>query len=157
MRESASGSFVSVLGASGYTFVHASSSQNTEDFIDAHVKAFHFYGGVPNIVVPDNLKAAVISHKRGVAKLNESYADMGQHYGVALLPARPYHPQDKSHVELGVKGCQRWILAKLRNYTFFSIDELNVAISPLLDAYNVNFTRSFQPFHKDVSTFLTVN
>lgn len=133
--------FVCVLGASGYTFVHASSSQNTEDFIDAHVRAFHFYGGVPNMVVPDNLKAAVISHKRGVVKLNESYADMGRHYGVALLPARPYHPQDKSHVELGVKACQRWILAKLRNHTFFSIDELNVAINPLLDAYNAKIIR----------------
>ncbi len=128
--------FVAVLGASGYTFVHAVISQNTEDFIECHNKAFHFYGGVPNQLVPDNLKAAVISHKRGVVKLNESYADMGRHYGVAIVPARPYHPQDKSKAELGVKGIQRWILMKLRHQTFFDVDELNDAISKLLDAYN---------------------
>jgi transposase len=128
--------FVGVLGASGYTFVHAVSSQSTRDFIACHNQAFNFYGGVPNMVVPDNLKAAVISHKRGRITLNESYADMGRHYNVAIAPARPYHPQDKSKVELGVKGIQRWILMKLRNRTFFDIDELNSALSSLLDAYN---------------------
>ena len=128
--------FVSVLGASGYTFVHAVMSQNTEDFIECHNEAFAFYGGVPNQVVPDNLKAAVISHKRGAVKLNESYADMGRHYGVAIVPARPYKPQDKSKVELGVKGIQRWILMRLRKHTFFDIDELNDAIAQLIDAYN---------------------
>ena len=133
--------FVVVLGASGYTFVDACASQKSIDFINSHNKAFHFYGGVPNILVPDNLKAAVTSNKRGRVVLNESYADMGRHYGVAIIPARPYHPQDKSHVELGVKGCQRWILARLRNHTFFSIDELNDAISPLLDAYNAKVIR----------------
>lgn len=133
--------FVCVLGSSGYTFVHASPSQSTSDFIDSHNKAFGFYGGVPNIVVTDNLKAAVLSHKKGNVRLNESYADMGRHYGVALIPARPYRPQDKSHVELGVKGAQRWILARLRNHTFFSIDELNEAIGPLLDAYNAKVIR----------------
>jgi len=128
--------FVSVLGASGYTFVHAVTSQNTEDFIECHNEAFVFYGGVPNQVVPDNLKAAVISNKRGNVKLNESYADMGRHYGVAIVPARPYKPQDKSKVELGVKGIQRWILMRLRNHTFFDINELNDAIGKLIDAYN---------------------
>ncbi len=128
--------FVSVLGASGYTFVHAVMSQSTEDFITCHNEAFAFYGSIPNQLVPDNLKAAVISHKRGVVILNESYADMGRHYGVAIVPARPYRPQDKSKVELGVKGIQRWILMKLRHQTFFDINELNDAIATLLDAYN---------------------
>lgn len=128
--------FVSVLGASGYTFVHATSTQSTKDFISSHMVAFHFYGGVPNILVPDNLKAAVISHKKGVVKLNESYADMARHYGAAVEPARPYKPQDKSKVELGVKAIQRWILMKLRHHTFFSVDELNQQINLLLDGYN---------------------
>ena len=128
--------FVAVLGASGYTFVHAVMSQNTEDFIECHNKAFYFFDGVPNQVVPDNLKAAVISHKRGKVKLNESYADMGRHYSVAIVPARPYKPQDKSKAELGVKGIQRWILMKLRRRTFFDVNELNDAISSLLDDYN---------------------
>jgi transposase len=128
--------FVSVLGASGYTFVHATPTQTTKDFIASHVLAFQFYEGVPNILVPDNLKAAVISNKKGKVKLNESYKDMARHYGVAIQPARPYKPQDKSKVELGVKAIQRWILAKLRHITFFSVDELNEKISELLDEYN---------------------
>lgn len=133
--------FVCVLGASGCTFVHATSSQSTKDFISSHVEAFNFYGGVPNILVPDNLKAAVISHKKGVVKLNESYADMARHYGVAIEPARPYKPQDKSKVELGVKAIQRWILMKLRHHTFFSVDELNQQINLLLDGYNNKIIR----------------
>lgn len=128
--------FVAVLGASGYTFVHAVMHQSTEDFIECHNKAFVFYGGVPNQLVPDNLKAAVISHTKQKIVLNESYADMGRHYGVAIIPARPYHPKDKAKVEAGVKGIQRWILMKLRHRTFFDIDALNDAIATLLDAYN---------------------
>lgn len=133
--------FVSVLGMSGYTYVHATQTQSTKDFILSHTLAFIFYGGVPNILVPDNLKAAVISHKRGVVKLNESYADMGMHYGVAIEPARPYRPQDKSKVELGVKAIQRWILMKLRHHTFFSVDELNEKINGLIDGYNNKIIR----------------
>jgi len=133
--------FVSVLGASGYTFVHATSSQSTKDFIQSHVVAFQFYEGMPNILLPDNLKAAVISNKKGVVRLNDSYADMGRHYGVAIEPARPYKPQDKSKVELGVKAIQRWILMKLRNHTFFSVDELNEQINLLLDGYNNKIIR----------------
>ena len=128
--------FVSVLGASGYTFVHATPTQSSKDFIASHVQAFGFYGAVPNILVPDNLKAAVTSHKRGVVKLNESYEDMARHYGIAVEPARPYKPQDKSKVELGVKAIQRWILMKLRHHTFFCVNELNEQIGSLLDAYN---------------------
>lgn len=133
--------FVAVLGASGYTFVHAVESQSTESFIECHSAAFAFYGGVPNQVVPDNLKAAVISNTRGRVRLNASYTDMARHYGVALLPARPYHPQDKSKVEAGVKGIQRWILMKLRHRTFFDMDELNDAIASLLDDYNAKVIR----------------
>lgn len=135
--------FVTVLGASGYTYVHASMSQSTKDFINSHINAFYFYGGVPNILVPDNLKAAVISNKKGVVKLNEAYSDMARHYGVAIEPARPYKPQDKSKVELGVKAIQRWILMRLRHHTFFSVDELNEQINLLLDYYNEKKIRRF--------------
>jgi transposase len=133
--------FVTVLGASGYTFVHATATQSTKHFIESHIQAFNFYGGVPNILVPDNLKAAVISHKRGVVRLNDSYKDMAAHYGVAVEPARPYKPQDKSKVELGVKAIQRWILMKLRHHTFFSVDELNQQINTLIDGYNNKIIR----------------
>jgi len=72
--------------------VHATGTQSTKHFIESHVQAFNFYGGVPNILVPDNLKAAVISDKKGVVILNDSYKDMAVHYGVAVEPARPYKP-----------------------------------------------------------------
>jgi len=74
--------FVTVFGASGLTFVHATATQSTKDFISSHIQAFNFYGAVPNILVPDNLKAAVISHKRGLVRLNDSYKDMAEHYKV---------------------------------------------------------------------------
>ena len=131
------------MGASGYTYVHASMSQSTKDFINSHVNAFYFYGGVPNILVPDNFKAAVISNKKGIVKLNEAYSDMARHYGVAIEPARPYKPQDKNKVELGVKAIQRWILMKLRHQTFFNVDELNEQINKLLDTYNEKKVRRF--------------
>ena len=133
--------FVTVLGASGLTFVHATGTQSTKHFIESHIQAFNFYGGMPNILVPDNLKAAVISHKQGVVRLNDSYKDMAAHYGVAVEPARPYKPQDKSKVELGVKAIQRWILMKLRHHTFFSVNELNQQINLLLDGYNNKIIR----------------
>jgi transposase len=142
--------FVSVLGASGYTFVHATLTQSTKDFIASHVQAFAFYGAVPNILVPDNLKAAVISHKRGIVKLNESYEDMARHYGIAVEPARPYKPQDKSKVELGVKAIQRWILMKLRHHTFFSVDELNEHIGSLLDVYNTKVIKRLGKSRKEL-------
>lgn len=133
--------FVATLGASGYTFVHATTSQKREDFITSHVAAFEFFGGVPQMVVPDNLKSAVTSHTRKGVVLNESYADMARHYGCAIVPARPKKPQDKGKVEQGVQGIQRWILAALRHHTFFDINELNDAISRLLDRYNHKVVR----------------
>ncbi|MDN5053340.1 IS21 family transposase, partial [Aliarcobacter butzleri] len=129
--------FVAVLGASGYTFVHATYSQKQRDFILSHTLAYDFFGGVPLIVVPDNLKSAVIKHsKKDGIVINESYSALARHYNMAVAPARPYKPKDKSKAEQGVQGIQRWILAVLRHQTFFSVDELNDAISLLLDKYN---------------------
>jgi transposase len=128
--------FVSVLGASGYTFVHATASQKQEDFIKSHIEAFEFYEGVPKILVPDNLKSAVISNTNKGIVLNESYAELSRHYNCAINPARVRKPQDKSLAEQGVQAIQRWILAVFRNRVFFSVDEINQAINPLLDIYN---------------------
>ncbi len=128
--------FVSVLGVSGYTFVHATPSQKKEDFIKSHVLAFEFYEGVPQIMVPDNLKSAVISNNRKGIVINESYAELCRHYNCAIEPARPRKPQDKAKAEQGVQAIQRWILAVFRNRTFYSADEINQAINPLLDIYN---------------------
>ena len=135
--------FVAVLGASDYPFVKAIATQSKKDFINVHVDMFKYFGGVPNILVPDNLKAAVISNKKGIVKLNDAYADMARHYGIAIEPARPYKPQDKSKVELGVKAIQRWILMRLRHHTFFNVDQLNEEINKLLDFYNLKKVRRF--------------
>ena len=136
--------FVAVLGASGYTFVHATYSQKQRDFILSHTLAFDFFGGTPLIVVPDNLKSAIIKHsKKDGIVINESYANLARHYNIAVSPARPYKPKDKSKVEQGVQGIQRWILASLRHQTFFSVDELNDAISLLLDKYNEKKVKRF--------------
>jgi len=128
--------FVSVLGYSGCVFVHATPSQKKEYFIKSHVLAFNFYSGVPKVMVPDNLKSAVISNnKRGIV-INESYAELCRHYNCIVEPARVKKPQDKGIVEQAVQGIQRWILAVFRHRTFYSIDEINQAIAPLLDKYN---------------------
>ena len=129
--------FVAVLGASGYTFVHATYSQKQRDFILSHTLAYDFFGGTPLIVIPDNLKSAVIKHsKKDGIVINESYAALAKHYNMAVAPARPYKPKDKSKAEQGVQGIQRWILARFRHRSFFSVDEINQAISELLDIYN---------------------
>ena len=136
--------FVAVLGASGYTFVHATYSQKQKDFILSHTKAYDFFEGTPLIVVPDNLKSAVIKHsKKDGIVINESYAALARHYNMVVSPARPYKPKDKSKAEQGVQGIQRWILASLRHQTFFSVDELNDAISILLDKYNNKIVKRF--------------
>jgi len=128
--------FVSVLGHSGCVFVHATPSQKQEYFIKSHILAFEFYEGVAKVMVPDNLKSAIISHTKKGIIVNESYAELCRHYGCAIEPARPKKPQDKGIVEQAVQGIQRWILAVFRHRTFFSVDEINQAISPLIDQYN---------------------
>jgi transposase len=128
--------FVAVLGASGYTFAEATMSQKLPDWIGSHVRAFEFFGCVPEIVVPDNLKSAVTKPCFYEPELNATYADMAQHYGMAIIPARPYKPRDKAMVELGVLLVQRWITARLRRHTFFSLHQLNQLIAELLQGLN---------------------
>lgn len=133
--------FVAVLGASNYTFVEATRSQSLPDWIGSHVRAFKFLGGVPAVLVPDNLKSGVTSPHRYDPDINPTYQDMANHYGIAVVPARVRKPQDKAKVEVGVQGIERRILAVLRNRSFFSLAEINEAIRPLLEAYN---KRSFK-------------
>lgn len=128
--------FVSVLGASSYTYVRASRSQGLQDWCKSHEYAFLFFGGVTNSVVPDNLRAAVSKAHRYEPDLNPTYQELAEHYGVAIIPARVRKPKDKAKVEVGVQGIERWILAPLRKRRFFSIAEINAAIEPLLKAYN---------------------
>lgn len=128
--------FVAVLGASSYTFAEATWSQKLPDWIGSHVRAFNFYGGLPEIVVPDNLRSAVSKPCRYDPDLNPTYQQMAEHYGVAVIPARPYKPKDKSKAEVGVQVVERWIMMRLRKQTFFTLASVNQAIRFLLEDLN---------------------
>jgi transposase len=128
--------FVAVLGASNLTYVEASPSQRVADFVGSHVRAYEFFGGVSRIVVPDQLKSAVARACLYEPEAQRTYAAMARHYGTAIVPARPRKPRDKAKVEVGVLIAQRWILARLRNETFFSLTALNARIRELVEDLN---------------------
>jgi transposase len=128
--------FVAVLGASNYTYAEATWTQGLPDWIGSHQRCFQYLGGVPEIVVPDNLRSGVSKAHRYEPDTNPTYQDMASHYGVAVLPARVRRPRDKAKVEAGVLVVERWILAMLRNRTFFSLAELNTTIRELLEKLN---------------------
>lgn len=128
--------FVAVLGASNYTYAEATWSQRLPDWISSHVRAFSYFGGVSEILVPDNLKSGVDKPCRYEPDVNATYHELAVHYGAAVIPARVRKPKDKAKVEVGVQIAERWILARLRNRTFFSLEELNIAIAELLERLN---------------------
>ncbi len=134
--------FVMVLGASSYTYAEAVRTQTLPDFVGATVRGLEYFGGVTEILVPDQLRSAVSKPDRSEPEINATYAEMAQHYGTAVVPARPRKPKDKAKVEGGVLIAQRWILACLRNRRFFSLEELNAAIWELLEKLNA------RPFQK---------
>jgi len=133
--------FVAVLGAPNYTYAEATWTQGLTDWIGSHVRAFEFFGGAPEVVIPDNLKSGVHRACRYEPDLNPTYAELARHYGVAVVPARVRKPRDKAKVECGVLLVERLILAALRHRTFFSLAELNETIGGLLEKLN---TRPFK-------------
>ena len=128
--------FVAVLGASSYTYAEATWSQTLPDWISSHNRAFKFFGGVSEIWVPDNLKSAVTKPCRYDPVINPTYYEMARHFGAAVIPARARKPRDKAKAEAAVLLVERWILAALRKHKFFSLEELNRAISGLLEKLN---------------------
>jgi transposase len=128
--------FVAVLGASNFTYAEATLSQKVQDFVLAHVHALAYFGGAPAMWVPDQLKSAVVIACRYEPGIQRTYADFARHYDSAVVPARPHKPRDKAKVEVAVQVVQRWILARLRNETFFSLESLNLRIRELLDELN---------------------
>jgi transposase len=128
--------FVAALGASNYTYAEARWSQGLADWIGCHVNALNFVGGVPRQIVCDNLKAGVTSASRYEPGINRTYQEMAAHYGTAIVPTRVRKPRDKAKVEVAVQVVERWVLAKLRRHRFFSLGELNAAISELIDELN---------------------
>ena len=141
--------FVAVLGASNYTYAEATWTQSLPDWIGSHVRTFRFLGGVPELVVPDNLRAGVSKAHRYEPDTNPTYQDMASHYGVAILPTRVRKPRDKAKVESGVLVVERWILASLRHRQFFSLAELNAAISDLLGKLNARSFRKLPGCRRD--------
>ena len=128
--------FVAVLGGSSLSFACATWTEQFADWAEAHNAAFAFFGGVPQLLVPDNAKVAVIKACHFDPMLNRSYTDMARHYGTAVLPARPRKPKDKAKVEACVRIVERWVLGRLRNRIFYSLAELNAAIAECLADLN---------------------
>jgi transposase len=128
--------FVSVLGASNYTYACATATQTTADWVGSIIDALEFIGGVPRLIVPDQTRALIARPDRYEPAVNRLVDEFCDHYDVAVLPARPAHPRDKPKVEVGVQVVERWILARLRNRRFFSLAELNGAIAELLTDLN---------------------
>jgi len=128
--------FVAAMGASSRTYAVAVESQQTSQWIKAHIGAFEFFGGVPACVVPDQLKSGVKTSCKYDPEINPAYAELCAHYGAAVVPARPREPRDKAKVENSVLNAQRRILAALRNRRFFSLAELNAAIAVELEKLN---------------------
>jgi len=136
--------FVAVLGASNFTFVEASETQQIGDWIASHVRALESLGGVPGAIVPDQLKSGVAHACRYEPEIQRSYDELARHYGTVILPARPAAPRDKAKVEVGVQVAQRWILARLRHETFFSLGALNQRIGELAVELNDRTMRHYR-------------
>ena len=126
--------FVAVLGASSFTFAKATWTQALPDWIDAHVRAFEAIGGVPELVVPDNARTAIVKASFYDPEVNRTYAEMAAHYRTAILPARPRKPRDKAKVEQAVLIVERWLLGRLRRRTFTSLADVDAALGELADA-----------------------
>ena len=129
--------FVAILGASQLTYVEAVMTQQKEDFIAACENAMYYCGGVPAAIVPDNLKSAVTKSSKYEPQLNETFADFAEHYGTTILPARAYRPRDKALVENAVKIVYTRIYVKIRSKTYYSLEDLNLAIREALEEHNL--------------------
>lgn len=128
--------FVAALGASCYTFACATPRETMADWLEGTARALHFIGGVPQLIVPDNARAMITDPDRYEPRAADMVLDFARHYGTSVLPARPYHPQDKAKVESAVQVVERWIMMRLRHQSFASVAEVNAAIAPLLERLN---------------------
>jgi len=142
--------FVAVMGASNYTYAEASPSQKLPDFIASHRAAFEFFNAVPKLLVPDQLKSAATVSGRYEVESPRVYVELASHYGTAVLPARPRKPKDKAKVEVAVQIVQRWVLARLRKQTFFSLAELNQRIFELVVELNKRIMKRYKASREEL-------
>ena len=141
--------FVATMGASSFTYAEATETQRVADFIGSHIRAAEFFGGVPELFVPDQLRSAVTGPCRYEPGLQRTYEEFAHHYGATILPARPRKPQDKSKVEVAVQIVERWILAPLRDEVFFSLHALNQRIRELLAIVNDREMRDYKQSRRE--------
>jgi len=142
--------FVAVLGASSYTFAEATYTQQLRDWIASNTRAIAFFGGVTNAYVPDQLKSAVTLACKYEPGVQRTFDEWARHYETTILPARPRKPRDKAKVEVAVQVAQRWILARLRNQTFFSLPELNARIAELCKELNDRQMRTYKASRREL-------
>lgn len=142
--------FVSVWGASCYTYARATPGEDLESWIDVNIKALEYFKCAPKALVPDNLRAGVSKACRYEPELNPTYADFARHYGVAILPARPYRPKDKAKVENGVLIAKRLVIGRLRNRIFTNLSDLNQAIFELIELLNDKPLTALKVSRKDL-------
>jgi transposase len=142
--------FVAALGASNFTYAEATRTQQGPDWIASHVRCFEDLGGVPGAVVPDQLKSGVTRSCRYEPGVHRTYEEMATHYGTVILPARPRSPRDKAKVETAVQVAERWILARLRNETFFSLEALNERIRELRGEINNREMRVYRASRREL-------
>jgi transposase len=151
--------FVAVLPCSWYAYVEPCLDMKLESWIACHVNMYSYFGGVSRLIIPDNLKVGIDRNTRYDTILNRSYSEMADYYDTAVVPARVGHPQDKSAAEGTVKHTSTWIIAALRNRKFFSMHELQMAVSEKLGEFN---SKGFQKkegsrlteFHNEEKSFL---
>ena len=146
--------FVAVMGATNYTFAEATWSQKLEDWCMSHVRCFSYLGGVPNMVIPDNLRSAVQRAHLYEPDLNPTYQQLAAHYDTVVIPARPRKPKDKAKAEVGVQIVERWIMARLRKDVFYSLRELNARILELLYILNSKVMKQYEVSRTELFTRL---
>ncbi len=142
--------FVGVLGASNLTYAEATATQRGPDWIASHIRMIEYWGGATEAMVCDQLKAGVTTACRYEPVIQRTYEEMAAHYGTTVLPARPAHPRDKAKVEGAVLIAQRWIIARLRNETHFSLESLNARIAELLEDLNGRQMRIYQTSRREL-------
>lgn len=142
--------FVAVLGASNYTYAEATRTQQVPDFVASLTRALTFLGGVPNAIVPDQLKSAVVGSCRYEPAIQRTTAELGRYYGTTILPARPRSPRDKAKVEAGVLVAERWLLARIRNETFASLGALNARLAELTLDLNGRTMKTYKASRRDL-------
>ena len=128
--------FVSALPCSFYVFADLCQDMQQESWLNCHINAYNYYGGVTRLLIPDNLKTGVIKNTKYDTVMNASYQDLAEYYDTAIVPSRVESPNDKSHAEGSVKYAETWILASLRNRTFYSFEEARAAVAEKLEELN---------------------